>query len=150
MSTSSSKSPSILVTGDIVLDCHLYGGVKTLATSFAEPGTRYALHPGGAALSCSLLQAVPKAWDEAKRKFEDENRRLQADGKKPTAWPSDLPTPRPDFQVHLGLEIGNLESLLPGQMRSFGVWTEHPSTDGGKPVWRMAQGFGYGDGRRID
>ena len=33
---------SILVTGDVVCDCHLYGGVKTEAASFSEPGTIYA------------------------------------------------------------------------------------------------------------
>jgi hypothetical protein len=144
MSTPPSQSPSILVTGDIVLDCHLYGGMRTLATSFAEPGSNYSLRPGGAALSCSLLQACPKAWDEAKQKFDKENRGLQAKGEKPSAWPSALPATRPDFQVHLGLDTAKLESSLPGHMRSYGVWTEHPPTEGGKPVWRMTQGFGYG------
>ena len=43
-----SKQGSILVAGDIVLDCHLYGGMKTEATSFSEPGTVYTEHLGGA------------------------------------------------------------------------------------------------------
>lgn len=49
--------PLLLVTGDIVLDCHLYGGVKTAATSFSEPGTIYEQHLGGAVLTHRLLEA---------------------------------------------------------------------------------------------
>jgi hypothetical protein len=42
------SQPILLVTGDIVLDCHLYGGVKTAATSFSEPGTSMRRDLGGA------------------------------------------------------------------------------------------------------
>jgi len=65
-----------LVSGDIVLDCHLYGGVKTAATSFHEPGSVYCEVPGGAELSRTLLAAAAdakgliydekaRAWDKA-------------------------------------------------------------------------------------
>ena len=52
------RSPLVLVTGDVVRDCHLYGGVKTAATSFSEPGTRYEERYGGAALTHELLEAA--------------------------------------------------------------------------------------------
>ena len=55
------EQKSILVTGDIVLDCHLYGGVKTAAASLNEPGTIYRQHLGGAALTYQLLQASADA-----------------------------------------------------------------------------------------
>lgn len=57
--------PLLLVTGDIVLDCHLYGGVKTAATSFSEPGTTYQQHLGGAALTHRLLEASAGAAGSA-------------------------------------------------------------------------------------
>jgi RyR domain-containing protein/ATPase family protein associated with various cellular activities (AAA) len=57
--------PTVLVTGDVVLDCHLYGGVKTAATSFSEPGTTYWQHVGGAALTCRLLHAASRAAGDA-------------------------------------------------------------------------------------
>jgi hypothetical protein len=49
--------PLVVVTGDVVSDHHLYGGVKTAATSFSEPGTEYKGRLGGAALTCALLHA---------------------------------------------------------------------------------------------
>ena len=59
--------PTALVTGDIVLDCHLYGGVKTAATSFSEPGTSYTQHLGGAVLTQKLLRAAIKAAANAEK-----------------------------------------------------------------------------------
>jgi hypothetical protein len=55
------SKPTVLVTGDIVLDCHLYGGVKTAATSFSEPGTVYSQDLGGAVLTRRLLHAASEA-----------------------------------------------------------------------------------------
>ena len=55
----------VLVTGDIVLDCHLYGGVKTSATSFSEPGTTYSQELGGAVLTRNLLHAAADAKNAA-------------------------------------------------------------------------------------
>jgi hypothetical protein len=54
---------SILVTGDIVLDCHLYGGVKTAANSFGGPGTTYAEPLGGAALTHALVTAAASTYE---------------------------------------------------------------------------------------
>ena len=50
--------PLVLVTGDIVLDCHLYRGVRAATTSFDEPGTTFRQDPGGAALTHRLLAAT--------------------------------------------------------------------------------------------
>jgi hypothetical protein len=53
--------PTLLVTGDIVLDCDLYGGVKTAATSFSEPGTSVRQELGGAVLTHKLIHAAANA-----------------------------------------------------------------------------------------
>ncbi len=59
------KKPAILVTGDIVLDCHLYGGIRTAATSFSEPGTQYRQELGGAFLTRNILRAAAEAGGAA-------------------------------------------------------------------------------------
>jgi hypothetical protein len=51
---------TILVTGDVVLDCHLYGG-------HAGVGSAYVEHLGGAALTHGLIQAAASAAAQAKQ-----------------------------------------------------------------------------------
>jgi hypothetical protein len=135
---------TILVTGDIVLDCHLYGGVKTAATSFSEPGTVYHGHLGGAVLTQKLLaaalDATGLAWDRrnaeyeaAKAKRAKENKILRA-SKKPVLnkvpRPDDLTPNCPTMQSRLGLKEAKLENTLPRNLHSFGVWTPHPKKKG--------------------
>lgn len=55
------SAPTVIVTGDVVLDCHLYGGIKTEATSHREPGTAHKTHLGGASLSFKLMTAAAAA-----------------------------------------------------------------------------------------
>src|SRR5436190_13303466 len=139
-------STHVLVTGDIVRDCHLYGGIKTAATSFAEPGTTYQTHLGGAALSQKVLQAAAdakglawdrlnKEWKAAKKKRIKENATRAANGEPPlaaVARPDKLDQSRPDipFEVQSGLEVAGLHDSLPGHLHSYGVWTPHPAKKG--------------------
>jgi hypothetical protein len=114
--------PLLLVTGDIVLDCHLYGGVKTAATSFSEPGTTYEQHLGGAALTHRLLEAS-----------------ADAAGSHGAA-----------FAVSLALQKADLEGSLPGHLRSYGVWSDRPAKKGSdQRVWRVDRHFGYGPTEQI-
>lgn len=152
---------AILVTGDIVLDCHLYGGVKTVATSFSEPGTAYHPHLGGAVLSQKLLAAAADAaglaWDrlnaeynEAKARRAKENEQLRANQKElldDVPRPDKLTQNRPatQFETHLGLDGADLRQTLPSNLHSFGVWTPHPAKKEAKDlVWRVQKHFGYG------
>lgn len=153
------QSMNILVTGDIVLDCHLYGGVKTGATSFSEPGTEYSPRLGGAALTRDILCAAAKAdvvakgaaWDEALQAWNERNELLQKEGKPPEPRPDDLPKTRPSspaYDAILGLDDEELDELvetLPTHLRSYGVWIDQPSRKGAKDrVWRVERHFGYG------
>jgi hypothetical protein len=153
-------SQSAIVTGDIVLDCHLYGGIKTAATSFSEPGTQYHVHLGGAQLNWELLSAAAAArcatwrqknaaWETANAKPAKENEEL-AKEKKPqlddVLRPADLEESRPDEKIFLGLDAEELQSNLPRHLHSFGVWTPHPARKGSKDlVWRTQTHFGYGE-----
>ena len=143
----------ILVTGDVVLDCHLYGGVKTAATSFSEPGTKYIGRPGGAALTAELISAAADAsglaWETEENAWKAENEKRKKDNKQPLSRPDNHPNerPTPSFNTELALDITNLENELPANLRSFGVWTPHPLKQDSKDfVWRIAKNnhFGYG------
>src|SRR5450759_1830919 len=96
---------TILMTGDIVLDCHLYGGVKTAAASFSGPGAAYTEHLGGAALTHELVGAAASAA-------------AAADG--------------PAYATHLGLDTKGLDKSLPAHLRSYGVWVDTPAGKGSK------------------
>ena len=66
--------PTILVTGDVVLDHNIYVG-KRLNPASIEPGTAINRVPGGAMLSYSLLRTLagfaPDAWAEGEPKLSD-------------------------------------------------------------------------------
>lgn len=142
---------SIIVTGDIVLDFHLYGGVKTRATSFDEPGTTRSEHAGGAALTHALLCAAADAdglaWDVVNESWKKENTRRQENKKPPLPKPEALESPRPEqaYSTHLELDIDDLDKRLPSHLRSYGVWIDKPAGKDSKDrVWRIERDFGYG------
>jgi hypothetical protein len=141
----------VLVTGDVVIDCHLYGGLETGTASSGGSGTVYAEHLGGAALTCKLLQASSDekglVWDAKKSAWDKENMGRAEGGKKPLPWPEDLAESRPvhNFEIRLDLDDSKLEQTLPKHLRSYGVWNEKPQQKGSKErVWRVDRDFGYG------
>jgi hypothetical protein len=138
------SQPQILVTGDVVLDSHLYGGVKTVATSFSEPGTRYTQQLGGAVLTCNLLKAAADAKGLA---WDVENAKRARNEGVPQPGPDALAIGRPQvpYDVILGLDVTGLEAALPSHLRSYGVWIERPAKkDAKERVWRTGPSFGYG------
>lgn len=139
---------TLLVTGDIVLDCHLYGGVKTLATSFKEPGTVYTQRLGGAALTCELVRAAAEAAGATiDNNWKKETKKCKRDHKALPARPEGLPLKRPlrMYNVELDLATIGLKRTLPKHLRSYGVWIDRPAKKGSKDrVWRIERHFGYG------
>ena len=139
---------SILVTGDVVRDCHLYGGVKTEAASFSEPGTIYAERLGGAALTHDLIHSAANdkgmAWDAKKSKWDAENAARQKAGKALQPRPDDLEEvrPVPAYETLLDLDIPHLEQTLPKHLRSYGVWSDKPMKAGEKKA-RLAGGLSF-------
>ncbi len=136
----------VLVVGDIVVDHHLYGGIKTAATSLDEPGTLPTRQLGGACLSVEILKAAADAermiWDKVKGKREQENKAK----KKETSNKGLTPCPTPLYGVDLGIDNANLLTSLPENLHSFGVWTPHSKVNKSNDrVWRVRQHFGYGN-----
>lgn len=142
---------TILVTGDIVLDCHLYGGVKANATSFSEPGTIYTQCLGGSYLTYELLQAAADAkgldWDIARDEWQKENDIRLKKSMQPLPWSYTFSEnrPSPKYKVKFGLVTEGLENELPKHLRSYGVWIDQPEKKGSMDrVWRIERHFGYG------
>ncbi|MCE5238542.1 hypothetical protein LLH23_08625 [bacterium] len=145
------KTERVVVTGDIVLDCHFYGGVKTAATSFAEPGTVYTQELGGAALTHRLLSAAADAeglaWKRGIEEWQERNRGRRDHGEKALPKPKALAVPRPEpaYAAELDLVTRGLEAKLPSHLRSYGVWVARPAGKGKEErVWRVQPDFGYG------
>jgi hypothetical protein len=143
---------TVVVTGDIILDCNLYGGMKTAATSFSEPGTRLHQELGGAALTHGLISIAADveglAWDDRVAEWNAADARRERERKAALSWPEGLPAerPSPSYAVHLDLVTRGLENSLPAHLRSYHVWTRNPvSRDESKRhVWRSGGPFGYG------
>jgi hypothetical protein len=142
---------TLLVTGDIVLDCHLYGGVKTFATSYSEPGTVYIEHLGGAALTCELVLATANPegfiYDKKLQKWQEARERCKKNGMNLPPKPRELRIKHPVgmYNVQLDLDTADLEESLPKHLRSYGVWVDQPTHKNAKShVWRIERHFGYG------
>jgi hypothetical protein len=149
--------PSVVVTGDVVLDCHLYGGVKTDATSFSEPGTVYRHELGGAALTHRLLKAAADAagaeWDSISAEWDAASAAQQKEGGGPLPRPKNLPTerPLPTFDARFAFDPDVLQGKLPEHLHSYGVWADRPMRKGAEGrVWRIERHFGYGPSRTLD
>lgn len=106
----------VLVTGDVVLDCHLYGGTKAAATALGSLGTQYRANLGGSMLTYELLSAAATAVE------------------------------KPTYAPCLLFDKAGLEDSLPSHLRSYGVWVDQPLEKGknDKRVWRVERHFGYG------
>lgn len=138
----------VSVIGDIVLDCHLYGGVKTAATSFSEPGTVYTEEEGGAVLSSKLLAWAADAkgltLDARSAEWEESNQSRKAKGQMPLPWDGGK-RPAPEYKCRLDMDIRRIRKSIPKHLRSYGVWVDRPACKDSKDrVWRVDRHFGYG------
>lgn len=145
--------PTILVTGDIVLDCHLYGGMNTAAASFNQPGTVYSEHLGGSALTHELLFASSDAngikWDTEKEKWKENNEGRKKAKKKLLPRPEilDKTRPSPKYETEFGIDTSFCTNLS-NHLRSYGVWTDKThKKDPKERVWRVEHDFGYGSSK---
>lgn len=142
---------SVAVTGDVVLDCHLYGGVKIAATSFIEPGATYSERLGGAALTYDLIKAASDAgglaWDTIEKAWIKDNKCREKDGEDILPQPKALRIPRPEaiYATHLDVDTKYIKANIPLHLHSYSVWTDQPSKKSSKDkVWRIQRDFGYG------
>lgn len=108
---------TILVTGDVVVDHHMYQGARATPDAPQRLGTRLCQVRGGAWLLYRLLHQAGQAAPPA-------------DG---------------GCDVVFGLDETSLDGL-PSHWHSYASWRPSPAADGGKGhVWRLHEALGYGD-----
>lgn len=144
--------PFVVVTGDIVFDCHLYVESPN-DTGTPGAGTVYKERLGGAALTCDLLSATADSpglfWDDEFTIWKTNNRQRLKKREQPVPLPKMFYTSRtkPAYDVWMGIDTSPILAAKPTSLCSYGVWTPDPVNKGNRDlVWRVAQPFGYGPG----
>ena len=111
---------SIVVTGDVVIDRHLYAGERYSLTARDRRGVREIAEHGGAYLLNRLINAVFTA--DAKRRGADQ----------------------PAWVAHLAAEPPPLNGA-PAGLEGYALWEPHaPGPDEGPRIWRVSRLMGYG------
>lgn len=136
------KPVNILVTGDIVLDHHIYEGERMHLRDEAVPGLSLIIEPGGAALTQSLVSAVFQGQqDELLAAWKLKAELARKNGKdvpnEPAASARD---------VALAYDLGDGKSSIcpfPNHLISYAEWKPSPGK-GKESVWRVGRGLGFG------
>jgi len=122
------KKKTILVTGDIVLDHHLYAGkrFKSSQEQVSQRGMKHSMHVGGAMLIMKFLEEMreQKVLVPPQEKEEDYK----------------------DVDLAFGLQETTPEELStwPTSFSTGSVWDQFDGPDGQK-YWRLRDNLGYGD-----
>jgi hypothetical protein len=160
----------ILVTGDVVVDHHIYEGERTTAAAYNRRGFKVVREHGGAAGLCALLQALieaakaePRAAAQEKVKKAREQVR-DAEQKQPSNGSVErakeslaaaekqlagiMPAAEENCTVEFALNLPELHSQPSGH-HAFATWKPFPENpadaQGKKKVWRASLLMGYGD-----
>jgi hypothetical protein len=115
--------PTILVTGDVVLDHNLYIGKRYTPDSPATCGMKHIVQPGGAMLTYGILKAL--------------NRQPLSDP------PKDAPS---SWDIAFGLKEMTHDDLKdwPANFITGAVWDQYEGHEKNKRVWRLSTKLGYG------
>jgi len=128
------KTRRILVSGDVMVDNHIYKGDRYQPGLDGKIGTYLQQTAGGASLLYDQFKAV-LAYKPP-------------EPKKPKETGDDVEEiTLPHFDVDLGVYTDNLSSW-PRSLHSFGVWSPHPHTrkdNEKKETWRLSAPLGYGE-----
>ena len=113
----SEKLKTVLVTGDVIVDHHLYVGERAVPNDYRKIGTLERTAEGGA----GLLHRILKAFGDKRSQDQSSH----------------------SFDVHFGLKEDVFQNL-PGSLNGYALWKPF-AFDSNQKVWRVAQPLGYGD-----
>ncbi|MBN2000491.1 AAA family ATPase [candidate division KSB1 bacterium] len=120
-----SKGRRVLVTGDVIIDHHLYRGHRHQSDSEKQKGTFERRTKGGAVLMFNLLANAFKSYNKSATKADQ-------------------------VEIDLGWENPFLANLPP-HLHRYGVWEPAPDEEKKHFVWRLTKTLGYGElGRKPD
>ncbi len=129
----------VVVTGDVVVDHHLYEGRRYKASATDQPGIKIVRQCGGVMGLSDLISAVMDQDIEIKTTAKN--------GKTPPGKASET-----CWSVQCALEPPNLDTVPSGQ-HALALWKPYPKTNdsGVKPqFWRVSRMLGYGQDQTID
>lgn len=130
---------SVLVTGDIVIDRHIYEGDRFTLRDQSNRGTHSVEEAGGAAVTQRLIEAVFAA-DVVERRL-----RWEADPQRKD--------PAPEASVcRLGCQVPDGAGGTPLSESLVGTasWSPCPKAESKDLFWRVSKAFGYGSRRDGD
>ncbi len=154
MAAASSANLTLIVTGDVVVDHHLYEGERPRPTTDGRRGVHVVREVGGAAILKRLIEQLLLTGDKQTRAAN-----LRALEARYRAWAKGDKLPdkpqrpwEPAWHVKLGVTTPQ-ENEPTGSNHAYAVLRPHsrlPSgpdqpNAGGEQVWRIAERMGYGE-----
>ncbi len=137
-----STPSTVLVTGDIVLDHHIYEGERLRLRDETQRGLHIVRETGGAALTQRLIQRVFDCehnlkvadWQMKKAKTEKANE------------PFTKPRPAPLATASLAYDLPDPQQFaaFPECVISYALWKPVAKTGSKDEVWRDSRSLGYG------
>lgn len=153
--------PTILITGDLVLDHHLYEGARPNPQDRDQRALTDWIEWGGASLLCGLLQQVEREekidalWQKRTKAWEEACKSNLADEPKPPVRPDandeDLKSVSAETQTHFAfgeLPKANHAGISPLITTAHGYALFSPTPRNpmdSNLVWRVSKVLGYGE-----
>ena len=137
-----SGSPSVVVTGDLVLDHHLYEGDRAAFHERSSRGTHLLEEIGGSLLTHRLIQA---AFNES---FAEEIRRWRQAVKEAKKKQTAAPPPPAQLISTFGLRLPTVRRW-PEQLVGYASWSPQSAPGKKDSFWRVSRASGYGSPRTI-
>lgn len=137
--TNMSAQPSVLVTGDLIIDRHIYEGHRLNLRDQLGRGTHVVEELGGAALTQRLISAVFAA-EAAER------------GPRQGAAPDSATDAPESSPCRLGCQLSydGLVSAKPEWLVATASWSAYPKAKSKDLFWRVSKALGYGSRRDDD
>jgi hypothetical protein len=129
---------SIVVTGDIVIDRHLYGGERATLGDHSARGTHMKEEPGGAVLTYRLIQSVLEA--DLKERLSRSDQKVFKAGEAVTG-----DSPKPTGHIcRLGRKMPEGASTWPERLIGYAWWEPFQKLNSKNQMWRVSKALGYG------
>lgn len=147
MSASDNTTFNLIVTGDLVVDHHIYEGERHWPAQERARGLRAWRELGGADLTRNLLAETFKTERaKAEKEIADIEAAATKEGVKVSenkGWPE--PVLASEWKVDLGIDAPDLNAPVQGG-HAMALWKPFPENkDSKKSVWRVGEPLGYGE-----
>lgn len=133
------ETSSIVVTGDIVLDRHIYGGERYTLGDHSARGTHMKEEPGGAVLTYRLIKSVLAAEFGATPQPEQ-----KADADEGCEWDANNSAAPSVPTCEMGRVVPKDAREWPERLIGYAWWEPFQMPKSKALVWRVSKPLGYG------